>query len=81
MTAVPTEPAAPGPRLRIDPTRCDGAGYCAEMVPELVGMDDWGYPIVEGRPIDEPRLLALAQRAVAQCPRVALALTAEPGRR
>jgi ferredoxin len=72
-----TEPA---PRLRLDPTRCDGAGYCAEIVPELIGLDDWGYPIVDRRPIGEGRLIKLASRAVAQCPRVALALSVQPDR-
>jgi ferredoxin len=43
-------------------------------VPELVGLDDWGYPIVSSAPIDDPRLLRLAERAVNECPRVALQL-------
>ena len=68
-------------RLRLDPTRCDGAGYCAEIVPELVRLDDWGYPMVDAGPIEDPRLLRLASRAVGQCPRVALALTNQPERR
>jgi len=77
-----TDPAGrTAPRLRLDPTRCDGAGYCAEIVPELVRLDDWGYPMVEPRPIEDPGLLRLASRAVGQCPRVALALTTQPERR
>jgi hypothetical protein len=56
--------AADGPpRLRLNPILCDG-------------VDDWGYPIVERRPLEDGRLQRLARRAVAQCPRVALALTA-----
>jgi ferredoxin len=69
-------------RLRVDPTRCDGAGYCAEIVPEVVSLDDWGYPIVSRHPLEDPALLRLAERAVAQCPRLALALisgTDRPG--
>lgn len=62
------------PRLRVNPIRCDGARYCAEIVPELVGLDEWGYPIVSSAPIDEPRLLRMAERAVSECPRVALQL-------
>lgn len=61
-------------RLRVDPTRCDGAGYCAEILPEMVSLDDWGYPMVQGLSLEDPRLLRLAERAVAQCPRLALAL-------
>jgi ferredoxin len=69
--------AADGPpRLRLNPILCDGVGYCAEVVPELIRLDDWGYPIVERRPLEDGRLQRLARRAVAQCPRVALALTA-----
>jgi len=35
-------------------------------------VDDWGYPIVDGRPIDDDRILSLARKAVATCPRLAL---------
>ncbi len=59
-------------RLRVNPTLCTGYGYCAEIVPELIGVDDWGYPIVSKQPIDSDRLLKLARRAVATCPRLAL---------
>jgi len=66
-------------RLRIDPIACDGFGHCAELAPELLGLDEWGYPIlVEGDdhvPGEVPaRLAGIARAAVAQCPRRALAL-------
>lgn len=68
-------------RLRVDPIKCTGYGYCAEIVPELVGVDDWGFPIVDVRPIDDDRMLALARRAVATCPRLALIIDeSEPDR-
>ncbi len=77
-----SEPPAPeAPHLRLNPTRCDGAGYCAELVPELICLDDWGYPVIDGRPIHEDRLRHLAARAVQQCPRVALQLTTGSSRR
>jgi ferredoxin len=59
--------------LRIDRIRCDGYGMCAELLPELLGLDDWGYPIVaaEGVPAG---LVGHAQRAVAACPVLALRL-------
>lgn len=63
-----------GRRLRVNPIRCDGARYCAEIVPELVTLDEWGYPIVASETIDDPRVLRLAERAVNECPRVALQL-------
>ena len=60
-------------RLRVDPVACDAYGYCAELLPERVTLDEWGYPIVDGTPVD-PGLVELATRAVASCPRRALAL-------
>ena len=59
-------------RLRVNPTLCTGYGYCAEIVPELISVDDWGYPIVSSRDIEGDALLSLARRAVATCPRLAL---------
>jgi ferredoxin len=61
-------------RLRVNPVLCDGYGYCAEIVPEVISLDDWGFPIVSSRPIDDDDLLRLADRAVATCPRLALLL-------
>ena len=60
-------------RLRIDRIRCDGHGLCAELLPELVELDDWGYPILSGAPVPE-HLREHAQRAVAACPVLALRL-------
>jgi ferredoxin len=63
-------------RLRVNPTLCDGAGYCAEIVPELISMDDWDFPIVDSRPITDATLLRHARRAVATCPKLALLIEA-----
>jgi ferredoxin len=60
-------------RLRVDPVACDAHGYCAELLPELIGTDEWGYPILDRAAIP-PALLRLAQRAVRDCPRRALRL-------
>ena len=59
--------------LRIDPIACDGHGLCAELFPERVRLDDWGYPIIDPRPIP-PSLAEHANRAVKECPKLALAL-------
>jgi ferredoxin len=64
----------PRHRLRVNPILCDGVGYCAEIVPELITLDDWGFPIVQERAIEDSTLLRHAQRAVATCPRLALLL-------
>ena len=60
-------------RLAVDRIRCDGAGLCAELLPELISLDDWGYPIVASGPVPDP-LLRHARRAVAACPVMALSL-------
>ncbi len=63
-------------RLRVDPISCDGFGMCAELLPERITLDDWGYPIIDGRPMSRD-LLELARRAVAACPTAALRLARE----
>jgi ferredoxin len=69
-------------RLRVNPILCNGYGYCAEIVPELVSLDDWGFPIVNESAIVDERVERLAERAVATCPRLALLLEeARPERR
>jgi ferredoxin len=62
-----------GLRVRVDPVACDAYGYCAELLPERVTLDEWGYPIVDGAPV-EGGLVALATRAAAECPRRAVLL-------
>ena len=63
----------PGTRLRVDPIACDGRGLCAEVLPELITLDDWGYPIITGGEIP-PRLMAGAEEAIRLCPLLALRL-------
>jgi len=63
--------------LRVDPIACEGHGLCAELLPERITLDEWGYPIVDPAPLP-PRLERDAKRAVAACPRLALLL--EPRR-
>jgi ferredoxin len=60
-------------RLRVDPIACEAHGLCAELFPERIRLDDWGYPIIDPAPIDG-QLVEHARRAVAACPRVALIL-------
>lgn len=60
-------------KLRVNPIACEGHGLCAELVPELIRLDDWGFPIVADGEV--PRgLHSHARRAVAACPTLALAL-------
>jgi ferredoxin len=67
-------------RLRVNPITCKAHGLCAELFPEWISRDDWGYPIIDQRPIP-PALLDHAHRAAEACPTLALLLEAEPSRR
>ena len=64
--------------LRIDPIACDGHGLCAELFPERIRLDDWGYPIIDPSPI-RGSLVQHANRAIRECPKLALALRTPPG--
>jgi ferredoxin len=66
-------------QLTVDRIRCDGHGLCAELLPELVRLDDWGYPIIAAGAVPE-HLMAHAQKAVAACPVLALGLRRGEGR-
>ena len=59
--------------LVVDRIKCDGRGLCAEILPEMIRLDSWGYPIIAPGPIPE-HLIALAERAVDDCPVLAIAL-------
>jgi ferredoxin len=60
--------------LRVNPIECEAHGLCAELFPERISLDEWGYPIIDTRPI--PRELeAHAREAVAACPVLALKLS------
>jgi ferredoxin len=60
-------------RLRIDWIRCDGYGLCGDLVPDVIELDEWRYPILPSDPIDALRLHDV-QRAVDCCPVRALRL-------
>lgn len=60
-------------RLRVNPIMCEAHGLCAELLPELIRLDDWGYPIIDA-PDVPGELEPLARRAVDACPTLALIL-------
>ena len=65
-----------GMRVLVNPIACEAHGLCAELLPELIGLDDWGYPIIDDSEV--PRdLLGLARRAVDACPTLALLIEEE----
>ncbi|MBV8431285.1 MAG: ferredoxin [Solirubrobacterales bacterium] len=60
-------------RIRVNPIACEAHGLCAEILPELIRLDDWGFPILDESAV--PRdLLGLAEWAVDACPTLALLL-------
>lgn len=60
-------------RLTVDPIACDGRGLCAELLPGLIELDDWGFPVIS--PGEVPAgLRADAAAVVRLCPRLALRL-------
>ena len=68
-------------RLRVNPIACSGHGVCAELLPELIALDDWGYPVLAGDGTVPLWLKREARRAVTDCPALALALTSIPAER
>jgi ferredoxin len=62
-----------GARLLVNPIACDGRGVCAEVLPEMITLDDWGFPVIRDADVP-PGLLDEAAEAVRLCPRLALRL-------
>jgi ferredoxin len=62
-----------GIRLRVDSIACDGRGLCAELLPELITLDDWGFPIIRAGNI-AAGLVEEAGETVRVCPKLALRL-------
>jgi len=66
-------------RISIDPVACEAYGYCAELLPEAITLDEWGYPIVDDGAIPQ-QFMTLAKRAVRDCPRRAISLRRKKSR-
>ena len=50
---------------------------CAELLPERIALDDWGYPIVDGRPLSRRAARRTPSRAAQACPTFALLIQAD----
>ena len=61
------------------PSPATATALCAELLPELIVLDDWGYPVVAAGGVP-PRLEKHARRAVAACPKLAFTLRRTDGR-
>ena len=66
-------------RVRVNPIACEAHGICAELLPERITLDEWGYPIVDDRPLHAQEL-EHASRAARACPTLALMLARERSR-
>ena len=65
-------------KLRVNPIACEAHGLCAELLPEWIALDDWGFPIVDDRPLP-PGVVEHARRAADACPTLALLLESSNG--
>jgi ferredoxin len=66
--------------VSVDPIACEAYGYCAELLGEIITLDEWGYPIVRDGSV--PRsLISMAKKAARDCPRRALLLSGANSRR
>lgn len=59
-------------QLRVDWPACRRRGLCHELLPEVIELDEWGYPLLTGDL--GPHLMADAKEAVRACPQLALRL-------
>jgi ferredoxin len=59
--------------IKVDAIACDGHGLCADLLPERIDLDEWGYPVVDANVVTGGQV-AHARRAVAACPKLALRL-------
>jgi ferredoxin len=60
-------------KLLVNPIDCAGHGACAELLPEAIALDEWGYPVIDPSPLP-PSLERPARKAVSACPTLALRL-------
>jgi ferredoxin len=67
-------------RMRVNPIACTAHGLCAELLPELIELDPWGYPVLLSETVP-PNLAEHARRAASACPTLALLVDKADGRR
>jgi ferredoxin len=70
MARHATEPVT----LAVDWTSCQAHGLCAELLPERITLDEWGYPLLDTAPLPASAVRR-AREAAADCPVLALKLT------
>ena len=63
-------------RIRVDPTKCQGYGTCAEVAESLFVMDEWGYAQSVPRDLRDATEEQAAEAAIDVCPVKAVRLLA-----
>jgi len=66
-------------RVRVNPIACEAHGMCAELLPERVTLDEWGYPMIDDAPLHGSQVQH-AIRAARACPTFALLVERERAR-
>jgi len=68
-------------KITVDPIVCSGYGVCHELLPEVIDLDEWGYPLLRSpgpaRTTAEvpSSVRGHAKRAAAACPKLALRIS------
>ena len=85
--AAPTSATAAGAtvrsmshRVRVNPIACEAHGMCAELLPERITLDEWGYPLSTSTPLHGAQVEHAQPRGTA-CPTFALLVERERRRR
>jgi len=63
--------------LRVDWPACRARGLCHELLPEVIDLDEWGYPVITSDV--DGSLLRAARDAVRACPTLALRIVEPRG--
>lgn len=58
-------------RVVVDRDRCEGNAFCVKIAPEVFQLDDDEYAVVIADPVPAEQT-AMAEQAIADCPRAAL---------
>jgi ferredoxin len=67
-------------RVRVNPIACEAHGMCAELLPERITLDEWGYPLVDDEPLSAT-VREHARRAAQACPTFALLIERDHAKR
>jgi len=59
-------------KVRVDATKCQAFGICAEHLPEVFTLDDWGYASAENDGEVPAGKEEQAHRAIRDCPENAI---------